>query len=129
MSGRGKGNKRLGKEGAKRRYEVLQDDIQGITKPAVHRLAHRGSVKLISCLIYKKTCRCSLRTSSVRLTTRQHMCEDMLRPLCLHVTLRFVGHHMNIVDSFTQFHSQTYCASYQHSNKSSALMQSQSGRH
>merc|ERR1712065_119722 len=47
MSGRGKGGKGLGK--------VLRDNIQGITKPAIRRLARRGGVKRISGLIYEET--------------------------------------------------------------------------
>ncbi|KAF2283420.1 hypothetical protein GH714_004095 [Hevea brasiliensis] len=43
MSGRGKGGKGLGKGGAKRHRKVLRDNIQGITKPAIRRLARRGS--------------------------------------------------------------------------------------
>jgi hypothetical protein len=54
MSGRGKGGKGLGKGGAKRHRKVLRDNIQGITKPAIRRLARRGGVKRISGLI----CRC-----------------------------------------------------------------------
>ncbi|KAM3762819.1 hypothetical protein ACB098_01G374700 [Castanea mollissima] len=54
MSGRGKGGKGLGKGGAKRRRKVLRDNIQGITKPAIRRLARRG-VKRISGLIYEET--------------------------------------------------------------------------
>ncbi|KAG6711692.1 hypothetical protein I3842_05G067500 [Carya illinoinensis] len=42
MSGRGKGGKGLGKGGAKRHLKVLCDNIQGITKAAIHRLACRG---------------------------------------------------------------------------------------
>ena len=41
MSGRGKG-------GAKRHRKILRDNIQGITKPAIRRLARRGGVKRIS---------------------------------------------------------------------------------
>ncbi|KAH0777369.1 hypothetical protein KY290_008780 [Solanum tuberosum] len=48
MSGRGKG-------GAKRHRKVLRDNIQGITKPAIRRLARRGGVKRISGLIYEET--------------------------------------------------------------------------
>jgi hypothetical protein len=48
MSGRGKGGKGLGKGGAKRHRKVLRDNIQGITKPAIRRLARRGGVKRIS---------------------------------------------------------------------------------
>ena len=48
MSGRGKG-------GAKRHRKILRDNIQGITKPAIRRLARRGGVKRISGLIYEET--------------------------------------------------------------------------
>ena len=55
MSGRGKGGKGLGKGGAKRHRKVLRDNIQGITKPAIRRLARHGSVKRISGLMYEET--------------------------------------------------------------------------
>ena len=55
MSGRGKGAKGLGKGGAKRHRKVLRDNIQGVTKPAIRRLARRGGVKRISGLIYEET--------------------------------------------------------------------------
>ena len=55
MSGRGKGGKGLGKGGAKRHRKVLRDNIHGITKPAIRRLARRGGVKRISGLIYEET--------------------------------------------------------------------------
>merc|ERR1712018_93217 len=55
MSGRGKGGKGLGKGGAKRHRKVLRDNIPGITKPAIRRLARRGGVKRISGLIYEET--------------------------------------------------------------------------
>ena len=45
----------LGKGGAKRHRKVLRDNIQGITKPAIRRLARRGGVKRISGLIYEET--------------------------------------------------------------------------
>merc|ERR1711879_1133591 len=51
MTGRGKGGKGLGKGGAKRHRKILRDNIQGITKPAIRRLARRGGVKRISGLI------------------------------------------------------------------------------
>jgi len=35
--------------------EVLRDSIQGITNPAIHRLARRGGVKRISGLMYDET--------------------------------------------------------------------------
>ena len=55
MSGRGKGGKGLGRGGAKRHRKILRDNIQGITKPAIRRLARRGGVKRISGLIYEET--------------------------------------------------------------------------
>ena len=55
MTGRGKGGKGLGKGGAKRHRKVLRDNIQGITKPAIRRLARRSGVKRISGLIYEET--------------------------------------------------------------------------
>ncbi len=55
MSGRGKGGKGLGKGGAKRHRKILRDNISGITKPAIRRLARRGGVKRISGLIYDET--------------------------------------------------------------------------
>ena len=55
MSGRGKGGKGLGKGGAKRHRKILRDNIQGITKPAIRRLARRGGVKRISGLVYEET--------------------------------------------------------------------------
>ena len=52
MSGRGKG---LGAGGVKRHRKVLRaDNLQGITKPAIRRLARRGGVKRISGLIYEE---------------------------------------------------------------------------
>ncbi|KAI8427029.1 hypothetical protein MSG28_014670 [Choristoneura fumiferana] len=44
MTGRGKGGKGLGKGGAKRHRKVLRDNIQGITKPAIRRLARRAGL-------------------------------------------------------------------------------------
>lgn len=53
--GRGKGGKGLGHGGAKRHRKVLRDNIQGITKPAIQRLARRGGVKRMSGSIYEET--------------------------------------------------------------------------
>ena len=53
MTGRGKGGKGLGKGG--KRHKILRDNIQGITKPAIRRLARRGGVKRISASIYDET--------------------------------------------------------------------------
>jgi histone H4 len=57
MSTRGKGGKGgrgIGKSGAKV-YRKLHNNIDGITKPAIRRLARRGGVKRISNLIYQET--------------------------------------------------------------------------
>ena len=54
MSGRGKGGNGLGKGGAKRHRKVLRDNIQGITKSSIRRLARRGGVKRIG-LVYEET--------------------------------------------------------------------------
>ena len=53
--GRGLGAKGLGMGGARRHRRVMRDNIQGITKPAIRRLARRGGVKRISGLIYEET--------------------------------------------------------------------------
>ena len=45
----------LGTGGAKRHRKVLRDNIRGITKPAIRRLARRGGVKRISGLICEET--------------------------------------------------------------------------
>ena len=50
MSGRGKGGK-----GAKRHAKVVRNTINGITKPAIRRLARRGGVKRISGMMYEET--------------------------------------------------------------------------
>jgi len=50
-----KGGKGLSKGGAKHHRKVLRDNIQGITKPVIRRLARRGGVKRISGLIYEET--------------------------------------------------------------------------
>nr|GLL27923.1 hypothetical protein C4D60_Mb01t04000 [Ipomoea trifida] len=56
MSGRAKGVKGLGLGGAAKRHrKVLWDNIQGITKSAILRLARRGDVRRISGLIYEET--------------------------------------------------------------------------
>eukprot|EP00397_Hematodinium_sp_SG-2012_P034482 GEMP01036991.1.p1 GENE.GEMP01036991.1~~GEMP01036991.1.p1 ORF type:complete len:207 (+),score=41.81 GEMP01036991.1:261-881(+) len=47
--------KKIGKGGGKRHRKVLRDNIQGVTKPAIRRLARRGGVKRISGLIYEET--------------------------------------------------------------------------
>ena len=52
----GRGGKGLGKIGAKKRHrKVTRDNLQGITKPAIKRLARAGSVKQVSGLLYDET--------------------------------------------------------------------------
>ncbi|EHB13142.1 Histone H3 [Heterocephalus glaber] len=53
--GRDKGGKVLDKGRAKRHPKVLRGNIQGITKPAISRLARRSGVKRISGLICEET--------------------------------------------------------------------------
>lgn len=55
MPGRGKGSIGLGHTGFKRRVNRAKDNVQGITKPAIRRLARRGGVKRISGLVYEET--------------------------------------------------------------------------
>jgi len=57
MSGRGKTGKGLGKTGSSssRHRKILRDNMNGITKPAIRRLARRGGVKRISASIYEET--------------------------------------------------------------------------
>ena len=52
----GKGGKGIGKVGGKRHAKkTTKNNIEGITKPAIRRLARRGGVKRISALIYDET--------------------------------------------------------------------------
>ena len=51
----GKGGKGLGKGGTRRHRKVLRNNISGITKPAIRRLARRGGVKRISGLVYEES--------------------------------------------------------------------------
>ena len=67
---RGKGTKGLGKGGAMRHRKVLRDNIDGISKAAIRRLARRGGVKRLSGLISRRHVACSrssLRISSTML--------------------------------------------------------------
>jgi hypothetical protein len=120
--GRGKGGKGLGKGGAKRHRKILRDNIrksphslplvscqiwrgsgwvlmvEGITKPAIRRLARRGGVKRISGLIYEEVLvlfwgdadcrlvvfsRCSLRESFVMLLRILNMPRERLLHLSM----------------------------------------------
>lgn len=65
-SGRGKGGKGLGAGGAKRHMKVYRNNIQGITKPAIRRLARRGGVKRISNLMYEETRNILMRSNEPR---------------------------------------------------------------
>ena len=50
------GGKGMGKGGGGQRHrKILRENIAGITKPAIRRLARRGGVKRISGLIYEET--------------------------------------------------------------------------
>ena len=51
----GKRGKGLGKAGPMRHRMLIRDSIQGITDPAIRRLARRGGVKRMSQLIYEET--------------------------------------------------------------------------
>ncbi len=55
MSGRGKGGFGKGKGGMKRKQTGGRNNILGITKPAIRRLARRGGVARISDLMYGET--------------------------------------------------------------------------
>jgi len=55
MVGRGKGAKGGKGLGKTRRHRVVRENIQGITKPAIRRLARRGGVKRLSGLIYDES--------------------------------------------------------------------------
>lgn len=51
----GKGIKSYGGKGMKRHRQVIRAAIDGITKPAIRRLARRGGVKRISSEVYNET--------------------------------------------------------------------------
>jgi len=69
IAGRGAGSGGLGKTHSggktrvnlKRHRKILKDNIRGITKPAIRRVARRGGVKRISAQIYDDT-RSALKT-------------------------------------------------------------------
>jgi len=71
----GKGGKGLGKSGAKRHRKVLRDNIKGITKPAIRRLARRGGVKRIGGLIYEE----------IRMILRQKCLEPIIEKCIIFV--------------------------------------------
>jgi len=47
--------KGIKKSGVKRPIKILRDNIKGITKPAIRRLARRGGVKRLNNMIYDDT--------------------------------------------------------------------------
>lgn len=51
----GKGKGKGKSDPAKRHRKVMRDNLQGITKPAIRRLARRGGVKRLSGLVYEET--------------------------------------------------------------------------
>eukprot|EP01117_Protostelium_nocturnum_P012660 TRINITY_DN4661_c0_g1_i1.p1 TRINITY_DN4661_c0_g1~~TRINITY_DN4661_c0_g1_i1.p1 ORF type:complete len:534 (+),score=116.79 TRINITY_DN4661_c0_g1_i1:62-1663(+) len=53
--GRGRGGMGLGMGGAKRHRKVLRDNIQGITKPAIKKIARRGGIKRVSTEVYEES--------------------------------------------------------------------------
>ena len=77
----GKGGKGLGKGGAKRHRKILRDNIQGITKPAIRRLARRGGVKRISAsmsMSYPVTSGCGILTLLASDLRRDTWCPEDL---------------------------------------------------
>lgn len=52
--GRGMGAKGLGKGGAVRHRRLYRDNLKGISKASIRRLARRGGVKRISGVVYEE---------------------------------------------------------------------------
>ncbi|TKA25196.1 Histone H4 [Salinomyces thailandicus] len=72
--GGGKGGKGLGLgrgKTAKRHRKVLRDNIQGITRPDIRRLARRGGVKRVSATMYEE----------IRTVLRKRL-ENLLQDTC-----------------------------------------------
>lgn len=91
--GHGKG---LGKSGGKRHRKILRDNIQGITKPAIRRLARRGGVKRISGMIYEEA-RSSLKeflTAVIKdtVTYTEHATRKTVTALDVVYALKRQGH-------------------------------------
>ncbi|KAJ3479722.1 hypothetical protein NLG97_g8245 [Lecanicillium saksenae] len=63
--------------GVKRSRKILKDAIQGITRPAIRRLARRGGVKRMSMQIYEEA----------RNVLRSHLA-DILKICCIYVEHR-----------------------------------------
>ena len=81
MSGRGKGGKGLGKGGYQRHRKVLKDNIQGVTKPAIRRLARRGGVKRISGMVYEET------RGVLKVWERQDSSTNKCTDICFYIAL------------------------------------------
>lgn len=56
--GLGKGSKGIGKGGIRRHKKPSFGAVEGITKPAIRRLARRAGVKRLSGMIYSETRSC-----------------------------------------------------------------------
>lgn len=63
--------------GGKRHRKILRDTVNGITKPAIRRLARRGGVKRISATIYDEA----------RVALKNHL-EEILRDCVIYVEYR-----------------------------------------
>jgi histone H3/H4 len=85
------------KGGAERRRRILRDNISGVTKPAIKRLARRAGVKRVSGLIYEE----------VRGILKVHL-EDLVRKAALAMNMdrlrtlkpRHVHYALQNMDSF-----------------------------
>ena len=71
------GGNGMGNKGGKRHGKVLGDNIQGLTKPAIRRMARRGGVKKIYGLIYKET---RIKTMLIDLSTNMVLHDTDLFP-------------------------------------------------
>ncbi|KAI4720137.1 hypothetical protein E4T48_03603 [Aureobasidium sp. EXF-10727] len=87
----GVGGKGLGKSTAKRHRKILRDNIQGITKGSIRRLARRGGVKRISATIYEELLQdiCAVLETTARKTVTV---PDVVFVLNRHGTPIYVSH-------------------------------------
>ena len=99
---------------------MLRDNIQGITKPAIRRLARRGGVKRISGLIYEET-RGVLKVfleNVVRdaVTYTEHARRKTVTAFDVVYALKRQGHPVRIrsVNRFGVYPNQTYLVFIQH---------------
>ncbi|KAI4726604.1 hypothetical protein E4T49_05615 [Aureobasidium sp. EXF-10728] len=99
----GVGGKGLGKSTAKRHRKILRDNIQGITKGSIRRLARRGGVKRISATIYEEVFSISsvdllfVLTTHVETTARKTVTvPDVVFVLNRHGTPIYVNHAVQL---------------------------------